>query len=128
MTQQQTVVPHHSLPRVVLSILISFLGAYAYHELSEIVNSARGGAWLGWLAAAATADDFGTWTMHYTGKLALRLPVPVLFDWRLILLSWVICVIGSGAALMMVGRTRPGWSRAVAAVLTRPAGNRAVPA
>src|SRR5436309_9548825 len=72
-------------------------------------------AWLAWLAGAATADGLGTWSMHYTGKLALRLPEPLLFDWRLVLLSLLVGISGSAAALLVLGRGRVGWIRAVIA-------------
>jgi signaling repeat-containing protein len=39
--------------------------------------------------------------MHYTGKLALKLPVALLLDWRLVLLSLLISIIGSGATLLV---------------------------
>ena len=65
---------------VALSVFVSILAAYAARDLSARVR-ARGQAWLAWLAAAATtADGIGTWSMHYTGMLAYRLPIPVNYD------------------------------------------------
>ena len=55
--------------------------------------------------------------MHYTGKLALRLPVPVQFDWRLVVLSLLVGIAGSAAALLVVGRGRIGWLRVLGAGL-----------
>lgn len=98
-----------------LSVAISIVASYAAFELAERVRDARGRAWLAWLAGAATADGLGTWSMHYTGKLALRLPEPLLFDWRLVLLSLLVGISGSAAALLVLGRGRVGWIRAVIA-------------
>jgi len=62
-----------------------------------------------WLIGGAAVDGIGTWSMHYTGKLALRLPVPLLFDWPTVVLSLLICIFGSGAAFLVVSRSRMGW-------------------
>jgi signal transduction histidine kinase len=103
-------------PRVVaLSVVISILGAYAALHLAERVRDSRGRWRLPWLAGAATVDGIGTWSMHYTGKLALRLPVPLRFDWRMVLLSLLVGIAGSAAALLIVGGGEIGWVRGGAA-------------
>jgi PAS domain S-box-containing protein len=99
---------------VVLSVVISILGAYAAVELVERVRNARGGVWLMWLVGAATADGIGTWSMHYTAKLALRVPGGLYLDWRLVVLSLVVGVAGSAATLFLVGRHPLSWLRALA--------------
>ena len=97
-------------PRLVaVSVLISILAAYAARDLAGMVSVARGRAWLAWLIGAATADGIATWSMHYTGKLALRLPVPLLFDWPMVVLSLLVSIGASAVALRIVSRTRPGW-------------------
>lgn len=108
-------VASHDHRLVVLSVLVSILAAYAALALVERVRDARGRAWLAWVAGAATVDGIGVWSMHYTGKLALRLPVPVLFDWPTVLLSLLVSIIGSAAALLVLSRSKIGWPRAVAA-------------
>jgi signal transduction histidine kinase len=106
----------HSPGLVALSLLISLLGAYASIALTERVNSAPRETWIWWLAGTALVDGIGTWSMHYTGKAALRLPVPIAFDWRFVLLSLLVGIAGSAAALMVVTRRRKvGWMRTVLA-------------
>ena len=95
--------------------MISILAAYAALDLSERVRDARGWAWLAWLVGGATADGIGTWSMHYTGMLAFSLPVPVMYDWPTVLLSLLVGIIGSAAALFVVSRGKIGWPRALAA-------------
>jgi PAS domain S-box-containing protein len=102
---------------VVLSVLISIMGAYAARELPRRVSEARGWAWLTWVVGGATADGLGTWSMHYTGMLAFRLPVPVEYDWPTVLLSLVIGIIGSVATLVVLSRSQIGWSRVAAGIL-----------
>src|SRR2546429_8804489 len=94
----------HDHRLVALSVAVSILAAYAARNLSERISDARGRAWLIWLVCGATVDGIGTWSMHYTGKLALRLPVPVLFDWPTVLLSLLVGIGGSAAALLVVSR------------------------
>jgi two-component system sensor histidine kinase UhpB len=105
----------HDHRLVVLSVLISILAAYAASDLSERVRGARGRALLIWLVVAATVDGIGTWSMHYTGKLALRLPVPVLFDWRIVLLSLLVSIIGSACALLILSHSTIGLLRTISA-------------
>lgn len=105
----------HQHALVALSILISIVSAYVAIDLSERLRQARGRTWLAWLSGAAIVDAIGTWSMHYTGKLALRLPVPLRFDWRIVLLSLAVGIAGSAAALLIAGRNEIGWPRAIAA-------------
>jgi PAS domain S-box-containing protein len=109
------VVATHAPALVALSILISILGAYAATGLMERARNIRGRAWLLWLAGAATVDGIGTWSMHYTGKLALRLPLPLYFDCRLVALSLAVGIAGSAAALLVVGQHDLTRGRALAA-------------
>lgn len=106
---------HHDHWLVALSILITILGAYAARELVQRMREAIGWTWLAWLFGGAMVDGVGTWSMHFTGMLALRLPVPLLLDWRIVLLSLTVSIIGSAGALVLLSQRRLGWPRAVAA-------------
>jgi PAS domain S-box-containing protein len=105
----------HYYRLVALSVVISILGAYAARDLSERIRDARGRAWLGWLAGGATAHGIGTWSMHYTGRLAFSLPLPILYDWPTVLLSLLVGILGSAAALFVLSRTIIGWPWVLAA-------------
>jgi PAS domain S-box-containing protein len=110
------VVATHDPALVVLSVVISILGAYAATELVGRVRSAHGRAALLWLAGGALVDGIGTWSMHYTAKLALRVPGGLYLDWRLVLLSLAVGATGSAGALaFMRQQGRLSWKRAVAA-------------
>lgn len=98
---------------VALSILISIVAAYASRAMANRFRIARGGVWLGWLAGTAVVDGISTWSMHYTGMLGLRLPVPQLFDWRIVIVSYLVAVAGSSLALLVLGRGAIGWPRAI---------------
>ena len=76
MATEQLVLPAFYNPGLVLlSVLISILGAYAAFDLIERLRDARGRARLAWLAGGATADAIGIWSMHYTGMMAFALPM-----------------------------------------------------
>jgi PAS domain S-box-containing protein len=104
----------HDPMLVALSIVISIAGAYVTRGLAERSEESRGREWLMWLAAAAVGDGISTWSMHYTGKLALRLPVPLLFDWRLVVLSLWVSIAGSALSLWIIGRKPIRWPQVVA--------------
>ena len=70
-----------------LSVVIAILGSYTALDLGERVTFARGGSRLSWLIGGCVAMGIGTWSMHYVGMLAFRLPVSVQYDWPTSLLS-----------------------------------------
>jgi len=89
---------------VALSIFIAILASYAAMDLAARITSASGG--LRWirLSGGAFAFGIGIWSMHYIGMLALRLPVPVEYDWPTVLLSLLAAIMASAVALFVVSR------------------------
>ena len=67
----------------------------------------------GWLLGGASAMGTGIWSMHYIGMLAFSLPVPVQYDWPMVLLSLLAAMLSSAIALFVVSRKRMGWLAAV---------------
>jgi signal transduction histidine kinase len=108
-------VTSHNHILVALSVAVSILAAYATIALVQRLRDARGRLWLAWLVGGATADGIGTWSMHYTGMLALRLPVPVSYDWPTVVLSLLVSIVGSGAAFLVLSRNKINWLRVLAA-------------
>jgi diguanylate cyclase len=62
---------------VALSVLVATVSSYTALDLAGRVTAAHGWARACWLAGGSTAMGIGIWSMHYTGMLAFRLPVPV---------------------------------------------------
>ena len=89
---------------VALSILIAIFAAYAALDLAGRVTAARGMARFTWLGGGAIAMGLGIWSMHYMGMQALRLAVPVQYDWPTVLLSMVAAISASAVALFVVSR------------------------
>jgi NO-binding membrane sensor protein with MHYT domain len=102
MTAAAVMVGSYDFRVVALSVLISMLGAYAALELAERITAARGQAWLWWVVGGAIASGLGTWSMHYTGMLSFNLPLPVLYHWPTVLLSFLPAVVSAAVALFLV--------------------------
>jgi PAS domain S-box-containing protein len=103
---------------VVLSVVIAILAAGAALDLAARVAATRGQTRAAWLAGGAFAMGLGIWSMHYTGMLAFRLPVPVLYDPPTVVLSLLAAVVASVVALHVASRERFSPARtAVASVV-----------
>ena len=72
---------------VALSVVIAICASYAALDLAGRVTAARGNSRMAWLVGGATAMGVGIWSMHYIGMLAFSLPIPVFYDWPMVLLS-----------------------------------------
>src|SRR5256885_5533905 len=107
---------------VALSVIIAILASSAALDLTNRVTAARGRARLLWLAGGAFAMGLGIWSMHYIGMLAFRLPVPVLYDLPMVLLSLLAAVFASSVALFVVSGTVLGPVRALLSSLIMGAG------
>jgi diguanylate cyclase (GGDEF)-like protein/PAS domain S-box-containing protein len=86
-------------PLVVLSVVIAIFSSYVALNLAGRVTVARGLARVVWLTGGACAMGLGIWSMHYIGMLAFRLPIPVRYEWPLVLLSLLAAIFASAAAL-----------------------------
>ena len=93
---------------VALSVLIAILGSYTALDLGERVTSACGRSRLAWLIGGCAAMGIGTWSMHYVGMTAFRLPVPVQYDWPTALLSLLLGIFAFAIALLVVSRPTMG--------------------
>ena len=109
----KAMVGHYDYRLVALSVLIAMLASYTALDLAGRTTAARGRVRLTWLAGGATAMGVGIWSMHYIGMLAFSLPVLVLYDWPMVLLSLMAAVFAAAVALFVVSRKKMGWPRAL---------------
>jgi PAS domain S-box-containing protein len=89
---------------VALSVVIAICASYIAIDLSGRVTANHGRARLAWLLGGAFALGSGIWSMHYTGMLAFRLPIPVYYHVPTVILSLLAAVLGSLIALFVVSR------------------------
>src|SRR5258708_28972069 len=87
---------------VVLSIAIAIAASYSAFSFGERVAASRGARRSWWLAIGAFAMGLGIWSMHYTGMLAVRLSVPVLYHIPIVVLSLALAVFASPVALSLI--------------------------
>src|SRR5580704_14585664 len=99
---------------VTLSVVMAVSAAYAALDLAGRTTASHGRARLFWLAGGAAAMGLGIWSMHYIGMLAFLLPVPVLYDWPTVLVSFFAAIFASSVALFVVSRRRMDWGDALA--------------
>jgi two-component system, sensor histidine kinase and response regulator len=111
---QMTITGSYDHTLVALSILLSILASYAALDLAGRVTSAHGGIRALWLGGGAISMGLGIWSMHYVGMLALRLSVPVEYDWPTVGVSLLAAILASAFALFVVSREQLGLARAVA--------------
>src|SRR5580658_6166905 len=93
---------------VALSVVIAMLAAYAALDLGGRVTASAGRRRFAWLIGGASAMGMGIWSMHYIGMLAYNLPVPVAYDWPMVLWSLLAAVLASAVALFVVSRNKLG--------------------
>ena len=107
-------VGHYDDRLVAFSVFIAISSSYAALDLGGRVTAAHGWMRSAWLAGGAAAMGFGIWSMHFTGMLALNLPVPVAYHWPTVLLSLVSAIFASAAALYVASRKKMGRLEAAA--------------
>lgn len=112
MTPGEVIVGHYDYRIVILSVLIGVIGGYCTIELAERVTASRNRARLYWWIGGAVAMAIGTWSMHYTGMLAFRLPIRVQYDWPTTFLSYLASLFASLVGLFVVSRREMGFTRA----------------
>ncbi|CAO4155406.1 histidine kinase [Methylorubrum thiocyanatum] len=100
---------------VALSLAIAVLASYTALDLGGRVRGTT--SWLrwAWLLGAALAMGGGIWSMHFVGMLAFEMGLPAAYDVGHTLLSLMIAIGVTGAALAWLGRSRAGrWDVLVA--------------
>jgi signal transduction histidine kinase/ActR/RegA family two-component response regulator len=100
---------HYEAPLVLVSTLVAVLASYTTLSLAERVANAPPRAARWWIAGGAFAMGTGIWSMHFLGMLAFRLPIPLAYDLRITLLSWVLPMAVSAAALWILRRPVLTW-------------------
>lgn len=91
---------------VILSYLIAVAASYSALDLAGRVNSSKGKNRLLWLVFGAMSMGLGIWSMHFVGMLALTLPVKVVYDTGLVILSVIFAILVSAIALLTVTRNK----------------------
>ena len=94
----------HDAALVALSVAIAVAASYTALDLAGRVGAAAGWARRAWLATAAVAMGGGIWAMHFVAMLAFSLPVPMVYDPGLTLLSLGVAISVTGVGFAVAGR------------------------
>jgi len=96
---------------VLVAVMASFTGLRLASGLSQLAPARRKGQ----ITMAAVALGGGIWSTHFVAMLALRLPVPVFYDALTTLVSALIAILLTGAALLLLHFGRRTTRRVVGA-------------
>lgn len=92
---------------VVLSFIIATIASYTALELAgRVTPDLPLKALLSWIFGGAIAMGTGIWSMHFIAMLAFKLPILVVYDVKLTLLSWADAIVASGLALLIFSRPK----------------------
>jgi len=92
----------HDPALVILSVALSVFASYTALDLTGRAHASEGSIRASWLAAGAVAMGGGIWSMHFVAMLAFDLGMPVSYDARLTLLSFLVAVAVTGVGLSAV--------------------------
>ena len=107
---------------VALSYVVASLASFAALTLAGKVKGAQGqGFWI-WLSGSAFTMGIGIWSMHFIGMLALRMNMPMSYDFLLTALSVLAAIIASGIAFYTVSGESLGALRLLGAGVVMGAG------
>lgn len=101
---------------VLLSLVIAIQGSYVGLRIALQISGSQGQTRRLLLAGAAVSLAVGIWGMHFVGMLAARLPVSVNYLVLPTLLSFLVCVLVVGVALVAVSL----WPRTYFALVAAP--------
>lgn len=100
----QVLLATSDLRLIVLSVLIAIIGSYAALDISEQIALAQGTARRWWLVGSGLTLGLTVWAMHFTAILAQRLPIPVGYDFQIVLISLLLTIVASGIGFFLVSR------------------------
>ncbi|MDB4914747.1 MAG: hypothetical protein JWM95_2391 [Gemmatimonadetes bacterium] len=98
---------------VVLSFAIAVLGSFTALSMVARLRGRDGELRVPWLLIAILAQSTGIWSMHFTGMLALELPVPISWDVILVVVSFAVAASGTFVALLFISRRDLRWTETV---------------
>lgn len=96
---------------VLISIIISIFASYTALQLVSRISTDGNKRRLTWLLSGAAIMGSGIWSMHFTGMLAFKLPIPVSYDVPTVILSWIAAIMVSLIALYTASHPTVSWKQ-----------------
>jgi diguanylate cyclase len=88
---------------VVLSILVAIAASHAALSLAQCMSRSTGSAARIWLAGGAISMGIGIWSMHFIAMMAYQLPIRLLYNVPVTLLSLALAI-GAAAFALSIAR------------------------
>lgn len=92
---------------VALSIVLAVFGSYIALDLAGQILVTQGWVRKLWLSGGTLALGISIWAMHFIAMLAYQLPIPIVYDFRIVFVSMAIAIAGAGASIFLVSRKQP---------------------
>lgn len=105
-TEEPLLTPSYNLALVLASVAISLMAAFTGLSMTRGLSQLRSGERQLRIAMGAIALGGGIWSMHFIAMLAIRLPIPVIYDVLPTVASALIAILLSGIALLIMHYTR----------------------
>ncbi|MBI3530485.1 MAG: diguanylate cyclase [Betaproteobacteria bacterium] len=94
----------YDLKLVVLSVAVAILASYTALDLAgRVSTSSQRKSWV-WLVGGALSMGTGIWSMHFIAMLAFHLPIQIVYDLPVTLISMIFGIVVSGGALFILRR------------------------
>lgn len=99
----------YDLRLVFISLVIAVFGSYTAIDLAGQVMVAKKLEHKYWLAGGAIALGISIWVMHFIAILAYQLPIPITYNFFIVLISMAVAIVGAGVGLFLVSCQPLGW-------------------
>ena len=100
----------YNIPLVLLSIILAFLASFTAIKFALRMIASSGSTRMLWHLGGSFSMGTGIWGMHFTGMVAVKLPISVTYDLLLTFASWLLAIIASIFTLWIISRNL-GWGR-----------------
>jgi len=118
----QTMQSSYDVGGVLLSILIAVYASYVAFDLARRVRGGDRGSVIFWTIGGALIMGTGIWAMHFVGMLSMNLPIVIIYNEPLTLVSWLVAVAVSVVSLRIAARERLSRSAWIIGALSMGAG------
>src|SRR5262245_29719386 len=91
---------------VALSFAVASFASYTALDLAGRIRASKGWARATWLTTAALSMGGRIWSMHFIAMLGFIMPMPMIFDVELTVLSLIVAFAVTGVGFYVIGTRR----------------------
>lgn len=95
---------------ILLSIVIAVIGSCIALDIAEQIFIASYSSRRWWWIGSALTLGISIWVMHFTAILSFQLPIPIEYDYTVVMISMVVAIVGSGIGFLIISsQPKLGW-------------------